>query len=102
METNSPAMSAAMIIYNALALVAALIGGVCAAAGYAATKNPYVSGLAFAIGAGAFDFWTRLRGDGDGSRFVHPNAGGHIWFAPVWIIAIVGAFIAGGMGLGML
>ena len=82
-----------MIVYNANAVLAICIGALCGFGGYAASHNAYLAALVGACAAGLFDFITRVRSDEESSPLLHPNAGGHVWFAPIWLVAVVVAVV---------
>lgn len=42
-----------------------------------------------------FDLVFRLHNRDEGRDLIHPDAGAHLWYVPVWIVAI----ILGGLGL---
>ena len=91
-----------MIVYNDNVIFAVLIGVVSGGAVYSLYRNGSVAGLAGCLGMILFDFVTRLRNQSEDVPLLAPDAGGHIWFIPVWIIGLVGGGIAGMMWLGWL
>lgn len=61
-----------------------------------------MAALAACLGIIVFDLVVRVRNEMEDARLIAPNAGGHIWFIPVWAWAMVGGAIGGLMWLGWL
>lgn len=43
----------------------------------------------------AGDIWMRIKNDECDRPLIHPDAGGHIWFAPIWLVRIVLTILIG-------
>lgn len=41
------------------------------------------------------DVWMRFRSEDCDRPLIHPDAGGHVWFAPVWIVGIILSILIG-------
>ena len=91
-----------MIIYNDNVIFAALIGAACGGGVYSLFRNGKWAALAACLGIIIFDVVVRMRNETEDARLIAPNAGGHIWFVPVWAWAMVGGAIGGLMWLGWL
>ncbi|HVX13479.1 MAG TPA: hypothetical protein VHC22_20005 [Pirellulales bacterium] len=91
-----------MIIYNDNVIFAALIGAVCGGGVYSLFRNGGGAALAGCSGMMAFDLVMRIRNQTEDARLIAPDAGGHIWFIPVWTWALVGGLIGGSMWMGWL
>lgn len=76
-----------MIIYNIPGLLVCVAAGVCAFLAFAITRIPALGVLAFGTIGIAGDLYMRLKDDECRWPLVHPHAGGHIWFIPIWILA---------------
>ena len=91
-----------MIIYNTTVLFLGFFGMLCGMGGYAVTKAPFPATVIGFSSIFAADLYLRIReGVGSGS-LLDPDSGGHIWFIPVWLIAMVVAVIVALMWTGIL
>jgi hypothetical protein len=78
-----------MLIFNIKALIAVGIGIAVAASLGAATN---IAALAIIGGFGAAmlaDVWMRFHSEDCDRALIHPDAGGHVWFVPVWVMGII-------------
>ncbi|MDB5341845.1 MAG: hypothetical protein JWP89_222 [Schlesneria sp.] len=78
-----------MWIFNGKALIAVAIGVVGGIAVAAATKMQAVSAIAAILVAMGVDVWMRFHSEDCEHPLIDPNAGGHVWFAPIWFAGIV-------------
>lgn len=91
-----------MIIYNDNVIFAALVGAVCGGAAYSLSRNGGGAALAGCLGAILFDLFLRIRNQSEDARLIAPDAGGHIWFIPVWAWGTIFGAIGGMMWMGWL
>lgn len=91
-----------MIVYNDNVIFAVLIGVTCGGGVYSLFRNASAATFGGFVGLVLFDFVMRLRNQSEDVPLLAPDAGGHIWFIPVWIIGLVGGGIGGMMWLGWL
>jgi hypothetical protein len=91
-----------MLIYNINAFVSVLGGFVGGAAALSFGLSQPVS-VCFGFGvAAAVDLFVRYKSHDLEGAIWHPDAGGHLWFIPMWICSIVGAGIAIAMYTGVI
>lgn len=77
-----------MLIFNYVALIPIVIAAACGAALSAATGSPTVGYVVAYLAAIGVDLYLRVKDLGtDG--LLKPSAGGHIWFVPVWVWAVL-------------
>jgi len=88
--------------FNDNALFAASVGFFGGLGAYSFWRNSSAAGFAGGAVIVAFDLFMRLRNNDQDVPLLAPNAGGHIWFIPVWIISLVVTGIGGMMWLGWL
>ncbi len=78
-----------MWVYNVKGLVVVLLGvGLGIGLSLSPTTKPFAV-FAAIIAAMLIDVWMRLRSEDHDRPMIHPDAGGHIWFAPLWVVGIV-------------
>lgn len=78
-----------MWVFNGNAMIAVAIGIAASIALVLRTEN---RPLALCVGiliAMAVDVWMRFHSEDCERPLIDPNAGGHIWFAPVWCVGII-------------
>lgn len=84
-----------ILVYNFRGILLAVLGGLVALGAHSLLKIDVVSNLAgMAVAAGG-DLYLRFTGDSEGNPLISPNAGGHLWFVPIWVLSVV----ASGIGL---
>ena len=91
-----------LIIYNDNVIFAVAIGAATGFGMYSYSRNASVAELVGGLSVIVFDLFLRLRNQDQDAPLLAPDAGGHIWFCPVWIIGIVLTGIGGMMWLGWL
>jgi predicted membrane protein len=82
-----------MVFFNAntvFGLAAAMCGALSA---YALFRNGTAAVFGGALGAMVVDIIMRLRDDNNEVPLLAPDAGGHIWFIPLWLWAAVSTII---------
>lgn len=84
-----------MLIFNARALIAAAIGAAFAFGAAALIKIPILGVVIGLSAAMAVDIWMRYYSEDCEHPLIDPNAGGHVWFAPVWLVGIILMVMAG-------
>lgn len=90
-----------MVIYNVLAFVPILGGFLLGAAGASLGLSQPISMLVGFVAAAGIDVYMRCRSaDVAQNNLWDPNAGGHIWFIPIWLCSVLGlaGTIAGALG----
>lgn len=78
-----------MFLFNIKALIAVGIGIAVAAALGAATQIPVLTIVGGFLGAIVADVWMRFHSEDCDRALIHPDAGGHVWFVPVWAVMII-------------
>lgn len=91
-----------MVIYNTNALIAAVVGVVAALAIGSLTGSHWFATVCGGIAVTVFDLNLRRKNDEESAPIIHPNAGAHIWFIPVWLLGIIGVGVGISMWLGFL
>lgn len=91
-----------MFVYNDNVIFAVTVGVVTGGSVYSFFRNGSAAALAGCLGMIVFDLFLRLRSQIDEVPLLAPDAGGHIWFIPVWILGLIGGGIGGMMWLGWL
>jgi hypothetical protein len=76
-------------IFNGNTIIAAFFGLLGGFGVYSLTRNSTLAWLAGAASAIVFDIIMRLRNKEEDAPIIHPKAGAHIWFVPVWIIGLI-------------
>jgi hypothetical protein len=91
-----------MLIYNVNAFVSVIAGVVAGAAAASFGMSQGVSTI-FGLGvAAAADFYMRYKSHDVEGALWHPDAGGHVWFVPMWIVSLVGCGISIATFTGMI
>jgi hypothetical protein len=91
-----------MVIFNFKAFLSLIGGGVAAASALSFGLSRTIS-LFFALGvAAAVDLYIRYKSEDVSGALIHRDAGGHLWFVPMWICSIVVAGIAIAMYTGII
>lgn len=84
-----------MLIFNVQALIAGA-AGIAAAIGTAVvTKSQTLNVIVGLLVAIAVDIWMRYYSEDCDRPLIHPSAGGHVWFVPVWLVGIIMMVISG-------
>jgi hypothetical protein len=92
-----------MVIYNAYAFVSIIGGLVIGAAAASLGLPPTGAGICGLLTAAAIDIYMRCKSEEVvQNNLWHPNAGGHIWFIPVWICSAVGLIGTIGSAMGLI
>lgn len=78
-----------MLMFNIKALIAVGIGIAVAAVLGAATNNSVLAIVSGFVAPMVADVWMRFHSEDCDRAMIHPDAGGHIWFVPVWVVGIV-------------
>ena len=86
-----------MLIYNYSAFFAIVTGLALGFGGYSLTRNVNIAIVTGIISVAGFDLISRLRNETEEVPILAPDAGGHIWFVPMWVYSIVGFIIWGVM-----
>ena len=82
-----------MIIYNEKTIFTLIFGIAFGLAMASFSRNASLSLLVGALVVLAFDLGGRLRDGENTPAVLHPDAGAHVWFIPLWIIGLI---VAGG------
>jgi hypothetical protein len=77
------------LIYNDTALFALIFGAAAGLAAYSAFGSGSIATLAGGLALVLFDLYHRFRNSGESLWLVHPDAGGHVWFMPIWIVGSI-------------
>lgn len=78
-----------MWVFNGKAVIAILLGvGLGVGLGMWPVTQAF-AGFAAIVAAMLIDVWMRLHSEDHDRPMIHPNAGGHIWFAPLWVVGII-------------
>ena len=91
-----------MIIYNTTVIFLGCFGMLCGLGGFALTKAPCPAFLIGFSSVFAADLYLRIREGAGFGLLLEPDSGGHIWFIPVWLIALVTAIIIALMWMGVV
>jgi len=78
-----------MFFFNTKAAVTVIAG---IAVGFTVifwTEYRMLSLFAAIVTAMGVDVWIRIKSEDCDRPLIHPDAGGHIWFAPIWLVGIV-------------
>ena len=89
-------------VYNDNAIFAVAVGAAGGFGAYSYFRNVNGGVLAGALCLIAFDLFLRIRNQSEDARLIAPDAGGHVWYAPMWIIGLVLTIIGGMLWLGWL
>jgi hypothetical protein len=84
-----------MLIFNDKALIAAGLGAVVGFSFFISFNNPILGVVIGTIVAMGVDVYMRFHSEDSTSPLIDPNAGAHVWFAPVWLVGIIGMVVAG-------
>jgi hypothetical protein len=76
-------------VFNDNAIFAAAVGVACGFGMYSYSRNVSAGAFLGAVCLIGFDLFLRLRNQSEDAPLLAPNAGGHIWFAPISIIGLV-------------
>ncbi|MCY2967106.1 MAG: hypothetical protein NT069_26295 [Planctomycetota bacterium] len=82
-----------ILIYNFRGILLAVLGGLVALGAHSLLKIDVVSNLAGMAAAAGGDLYLRITGDSEGNALISPNAGGHLWFVPIWVLSVVASGI---------
>ena len=88
------------IIYNEKALWALVLGVVCGLGVGSFTGALRPGLLTGGLVTLAIDLYGRITGGEASPALVHPDAGGHVWFIPIWIVAGLVTAAAGAAWMG--
>ncbi|HUY90896.1 MAG TPA: hypothetical protein VMV10_19325 [Pirellulales bacterium] len=91
-----------IIIYNDNAIFDIAVGVAGGFGVYSYFRNTNAAVLAGIVILIAFDLFLRLRNQSEDAPLIAPDAGGHIWYAPMWLLGLVSAGIGGAFWLGWL
>lgn len=84
-----------MWLFNLRAAIAGGIGFIVAATVFAKFDNRPVGVVCGIVTAMAIDVWMRYTSEDSERPLIDPDAGGHVWFAPVWFVGIILLIILG-------
>jgi hypothetical protein len=89
-----------ILIYNEKAVWAVILG-VFGGFGMASfSRNAALSAMTGAGIAVAIDLYGRMTNGEESQPLLHPDAGGHVWFIPIWIVGLIALGIGGVSWLG--
>lgn len=87
-----------IIVYNLRGVMLTVFGIGCFGGVKALTGSAPVSLATGLVAAAAGDLILRFTGEPSGSRAIGPDAGGHIWFVPIWtwscVLGLVMVYLA--------
>lgn len=84
-----------MWIFNANALICGVAGIVGAIATFKWTESRELAVIGAAVAAMLLDVWMRFQNEETEAPIIDPEAGGHIWFVPIWGVGIIFIILVG-------
>ncbi|MFM9961441.1 MAG: hypothetical protein ACKV2Q_09460 [Planctomycetaceae bacterium] len=91
-----------MVIFNTNGLLCGVVALITALAISSLTHSLPFSALCAGVAVIAFDINMRRKNSEVSAPIVHPNAGGHIWFIPAWILGTAVVVVGIAMWFGFL
>ena len=83
-----------ILVYNFRGILLGILGLVASLGLHLLFQIDFLSVAFGLVVAGGADLYLRYTGRRSRSRALSPNAGGHIWFIPIWVLSIVVAIVA--------
>lgn len=78
-----------MWIFNITAVICVVVGIVGAIGTFQWTGNREYAVIGATVTAMLVDVWYRFRSEDSNAPLIDPEAGGHVWFVPVWGVGII-------------
>lgn len=92
-----------MVIYNVLAFIPIIGGFVLGAAAASLGLSQPIYMLTGFVAAAGIDVYMRVKSaDVAEGNLLHPNAGGHIWFIPIWVCSVIGLIGTAATAMGLM
>ena len=91
-----------IILYNDNAIFDIAVGVAGGFGVYSYFRHTNAAVIGGALCLVAFDLIMRLRNQTEDAPLIAPDAGGHIWFAPMWLLGLISAGNGGAFWLGWL